>query len=307
MLRQSIFDENKIALIGVPSSAGAREAGQERAPQCLRAAGLVQRLISQGYDVMDLGDLNQVSFHPDTDNPKKQNLSLVLDVLRQVTDSVDFAIANRAWPLVIGGDCSITIGVIAALTKHYPNLGLSYIDGDVDLNTPDTTNTGIFDGMVLAHILGRGADELKHFGSRCPLLEEQQIALFGYSAQAGGIDPVEFDILQSTHMAKFPLEEIDADVQTAAIRALQELESKAEHILVHFDVDVIDYGDFPAVDVPHRPGLALTQAQEALGVFVDSRKSVGLVVTEFNAAHDGDGKLAEKLTSTIEEVIAKQV
>lgn len=307
MLRQSIFDDSKVALIGVPSSAGARKTGQERAPECLRAAGLVPRLISRGYDVMDLGDLNQVSFRPDTENPKKQNLSLVIDVLTQVTESVELAIASRAWPLVLGGDCSITIGVIAALTKHFPNLGLSYIDGDVDLNTPETTNTGIFDGMVLAHILGRGADELRHFGSRCPLLAEQQIALFGYSAQAGGIDPVEIDVLRNTQMAKFPLEEIDSDVHTAAIRALQELESKAEHILVHFDVDVVDYDDFPAADVPHRPGLALAQTQKALKIFVGSQRSVGLVITEFNAAHDGDGKLAEKLIGTIDEVMAIQV
>jgi arginase len=306
MFSQDMFDENKIALIGVPSSAGARQAGQERGPQCLRAAGLVQRLISRGYDVMDFGDLNQVSFRPDTENPKKQNLSLVLDVLRQVTESVELAIANRAWPLVLGGDCSITIGVIAALIKHFPDLGLAYVDGDVDLNTPETTHTGIFDGMVLAHILGRGADELRQFGSRCPLLEEQQIALFGYSAQAGGIDPVEIDILRNTQMAKFPLEDIDANVQAAARRALQKLESKAEHILVHFDVDVVDYGDFPAVDVPHRPGLALAQTQEALGIFVGSQKSVGLVVTEFNAALDGDGDLAETLIGTIEDVIATQ-
>ncbi|MDH3553274.1 MAG: arginase family protein [Gammaproteobacteria bacterium] len=138
------------------------------------------------------------------------------------------------------------------------------------------------------------------------MLEEQQIALFGYSVQAGGIDPVEIDILRNTQMAKFPLEDIDADVQTAAIQALQELESKSEHILVHFDVDVIDYDDFPAVDVPHKPGLALAQAQEALGVFVGSRKSVGLVVTEFNAAHDAGGNLAETLLGTIEQAIARQ-
>lgn len=307
MLRQDIFDENKVALIGVPSSAGARQAGQERAPQSLRAAGLVQRLISQGYDEMDLGDLDQVSFRPDPENPKRQNLSLVLGVLEQVTESIELAIANRAWPLVLGGDCSITIGVIAALIRHFPDLGLSYIDGDVDLNTPETTCTGIFDGMVLAHILGRGADELRHFGSRCPLLAEQQIALFGYSAQAGGIDPVEIDILRNTQMAKFPLEEINADVQAAASQALQELESKAGHLLVHFDVDVVDYGDFPAVDVPHRPGLALAQAQEALRIFVASRRSVGLVVTEFNAAQDRGGNLAEKLIDTIAEVVAIQV
>jgi arginase len=306
MSRQGIFDENKIALIGVPSSAGARQTGQERAPQCLRAAGLVQRLISQGHDVMDLGDLNQVSFRPDTESPKAQNLALVLDVLDQVRESVDYAIANRARPLILGGDCSITIGVIAALIEHFPDLGLSYVDGDVDLNTPQTTNTGIFDGMVMAHILGRGADELRHFGSRCPLLEEQQIALFGYSAQAGGIDPAEFDILRNTQMAMFPLEEVNADVRGAANRALRELESKAEHILVHFDVDVVDFDDFPAVDVAHEPGLTLAQAQVALGVFVGSEKSVGLVITEFNAQQDPDGTLAERLVGVIEDVLARQ-
>ena len=301
---QPEFDANKIALIGVPSSAGARKVGQEQAPQCLRAAGLVQRLQSSGHEVLDLGDLTPATFSPDTQNPKQQNLALVLGVIRQVAEAVDSAIANRAWPLVIGGDCTITIGVLAALGKHFDGLGMTYLDGDVDLNTPATTHSGIFDGMVLAHILGEGADELSHFGSRYPLLEEQNITLFGYSAEAGGLDPVEIELLQDTRMAKYPLEEIKDEVGTAAARALSDLESRAENILGHFDVDVVDFDDFPAVDVPHKPGLSLSQAEEALGAFVGSRKSVGLVVTEFNAAMDSDGKLARQLSDTIQTAVA---
>ena len=301
---QPEFDAGKIALIGVPSSAGARKAGQEQAPQYLRAAGLVQRLQSSGHEVLDLGDLTPATFSPDTQNPKQQNLALVLGVIRQVADAVDLAIANRAWPLVIGGDCTITIGVLAALSKHFDGLGMTYLDGDVDLNTPATTFSGIFDGMVLAHILGQGADELSHFGSRYPLLEEQNITLFGYSAEAGGLDPVEIELLQDTRMAKYPLEEIKDGVRTAAARALSDLESRAENILVHFDVDVVDFDDFPAVDVPHKPGLSLLQAEEALGVFLGSRKSMGLVVTEFNAGMDSDGNLARQLSDTIETAVA---
>ena len=240
------------------------------------------------------------------ENPKQQNLKLVLSVLRQVANAVESAIANRAWPLVIGGDCTITIGVLAALTKHFAGLGMTYVDGDADLNTPATTNSGIFDGMVLAHILGRGADELCHFGSRYPLLEEKNITLFGYSVQAGGLDPVEIELLKDTQMAKYPLEKIKDQVRTAATEALRELESKTEHILVHFDVDVVDFDDFPAVDVPHKPGLSLLQAQEALGVFLGSRKSMGLVVTEFNAGLDSGGKLARQLTDVIQAVVAKR-
>jgi len=94
---QPEFDANKIALIGVPSSAGARKVGQEQAPQCLRAAGLVQRLQSSGHEVLDLGDLTPATFSPDTQNPKQQNLALVLGVIRQVAEAVDSAIANRDW------------------------------------------------------------------------------------------------------------------------------------------------------------------------------------------------------------------
>lgn len=297
----------KIALIGVPSSAGARMAGQEQAPQRLRDAGLVQSLVSCGFDVTDMGDLTKVSFSPDTKNPKKQNLKHVLNVLSEVVDSVDMAITNHTWPLVIGGDCSVTIGVIAALINHYPDLGLSYLDGDVDLNTPETTHTGIFDGMVMAHIVGRGADELRKFGARCPLLDEKQIALFGYSVQAGGVDPAEIDMLGEAQMVKYPLEEVVGDVAAAAHSALHELESKAEHFLVHFDVDVVDYDDFPAVDVPHRPGLTLSQAMKALGIFAGSPKAVGLVVTEFNADQDADGSLARTLVGAIKGAMATRV
>jgi len=301
---QPEFDPNKIALIGVPSSAGGRKVGQEQAPQGLRAAGLVERLQSNGHEVVDLGDLTEATFSPDTQNPKQQNLALVLGVVRQVADAVDSAIANRAWPLIIGGDCTITIGVLAALTKHFDDLGMTYVDGDVDLNTPATTHSGIFDGMVLAHILGEGAEELCHFGPRYPLLAEQNIALFGYSTEAGGVDPVEIELLQNRQMAKYPFEEIRHDVRAAAERALRELESRTEHMLVHFDVDVVDVDDFPAVDVPHKPGLSLVQAQEALGVFLGSSKSVGLVVTEFNAGLDSDGKHARQLTDTIQTAVA---
>ena len=307
MLTNDAFDQSRVALIGVPSSAGARQAGQEQAPKCLRNAGLVQRLVSRGVDVMDLGDLTEVSFRPDAENPRNQNIALVVNVLEGVVESVDKAVAHRAWPLVIGGDCSISIGVIAALTKHFVDLGLSYIDADVDLNTQETTPSGILDGMVMAHILGRGSDRLTKFGVRYPLLEEQNIALFGYSVQAGGIDPAEIDILRESRIAQFPFEEVTDDVRAAAIRALYGLEKKVEHLLVHFDVDVINYDEFPAVDVGHRPGLTLAQAKEAVSVFTNSKKAVGLVVAEFNAARDTHGTMAEALIDIIEEAIVSQL
>jgi arginase len=259
----------------------------------------VDGLRANGHDIVDLGDLKQVAFSPDLENPKQQNLSSVAGVVKEVAGAVESAVSGQAWPLVIGGDCSITLGVLAALTGRFENLGLIYFDGDLDLNTPETTRSGIIDGMVLAHILGEGAPELSQVGERQPLLREQDVTLFGYSAQAGGIDPVEVERLETTRMMKYPLEQIRDGVKTAAERALGELECRADHILIHFDIDVIDVAEMPAVDVPHTPGLSLMEAQEALSVFLGSKKSVGLVVTEFNARCDTDGSLARTLTGTI--------
>lgn len=86
----------RLALIGVPSSAGARRTGQERAPAAFRAAGLLERLRAKGLDVADLGDLPSVSFHPEPENPRRQNLALVVDVARQAADCVDQAISPAA-------------------------------------------------------------------------------------------------------------------------------------------------------------------------------------------------------------------
>ena len=46
----------KIALLGAPTSAAALSPGHEAGPSALRSAGLVDRLKSIGYEVVDLGD-----------------------------------------------------------------------------------------------------------------------------------------------------------------------------------------------------------------------------------------------------------
>jgi arginase len=276
----------RLALIGVPSSAGARQTGQEAAPAAFRAAGLLERLREKGLDVADLGDLPSVSFRPDPEHPRQQNVPLVVDVARQVADRVDRALADRRLPLVLGGDCSLSLGVIASLIRHHPRLGLLYFDGDVDLNTPETTKSGVFDGMVMAHVLGRGAPQITGIGSRRPLLSEEDIVLFGYNMESGWIDPPELEVLERSRMSKYPLSRVRADADAAARDALLNLESRSDAILVHFDVDVMD---LPAADVPHPHGLDAESTFAALKVFVAAPPCAALVVTELNAERDTDG------------------
>ena len=295
-----MLNSKQIAIIGVPSSAGARLTGQERGPAAIRAADLLERLRARGLDVADHGDLPTVTFRPDPEHPRQQNLDLVIDVARQVADQVDRAVASHQFPLVLGGDCSLSIGVLAGMIRPYPRLGLLYFDGDLDLNTPETTSSGVFDGMVMAHVLGRGVPELSGIGPRVPLLSEQDIVLFGYDAESGWIDPPEIEILERSRMLKVPQDRVRVDADGTAREALRHLEARSKPFLIHFDVDVMN---FPAVDVQHPGGLDMESAFAALRVFVASRQCAGLVVTELNAERDPDGSHTQRLVDGLVQAL----
>jgi arginase len=291
-----MIDAN-LAVIGVPSSAGGRRTGQEGAPAAFRAAGLLEQLRAIGFDVEDLGDLPSVAFRPDPEHPRQQNLDLVVRVARQVAERVDRALASARMPLVLGGDCSVGLGVIAGVLRHHSNPGLLYFDADLDLNTPETTPSGIFDGMVLAHVLGRGAPELAGIGPRRPLLSEEQIVVFGFDSESASIDPPELAALESSRMSQYPLSRVRANATAAATSALGHLESRSDAVVVHFDVDVTD---LPAVDVPHPRGLGLDTAIDALGVFLAAPSCAAVVVSELNAELDPDHAHVARLVRGLE-------
>src|SRR5215475_914802 len=87
-------------MIGVPSSAGAHHAGQERAPDALRAAGLVQRLAGAGESVRDQGNLPRAAFAVDHDHPGARNLPAVTRVARAVADAVAGTAGSGRLPLI---------------------------------------------------------------------------------------------------------------------------------------------------------------------------------------------------------------
>ncbi len=134
-------------------------------------------------------------------------------------------------------------------------------------------------------------------------MAEEDIALFGYNPDAGSIDAVEVEVLRQTKMRSYPVSQIRGNAKESAMGALTQLENKVDSILVHFDVDVIDFDDFPAADVPHSQGLSFNEAMSALEVFMGSRKLVALVVTEFNAYRDADGALAKRFVEAVAQAL----
>src|SRR6202165_4347342 len=170
----------RLAIVGAPSSAGAHHAGQEQAPAALRAAGFVDRLRAAGIDVVDLGDVVDATFTLDDAECTARGLSTVVDVARAVADAVAGVVADGRLPVVLGGDCTITLGVVAGVQRAHPDAGVAYFDGDADLSTPETTRSGVLDAMGIAHLLGLTDNRLARLGPRWPMLDPRNLVLFGY-------------------------------------------------------------------------------------------------------------------------------
>lgn len=292
----------RMGLIGVPSSAGAHGPGQEKAPSALRQAGLVGALRAGGLEVEDLGDLPVTRFKPDRVNRKRQSLVRVVKVAHEVADAVAAAVERDLVPLVLGGDCTITLGVVAGLLRLQPDLGLIYFDGDADLTTPDTTRSGVFDSMGMAHLIGEGAPELAHVGPRFPLLAQDRIALFGFHPYE--IEPDEARLLEQSSMLQNPVTSMDDRPAEIAAEVRVRLEERARAIAVHFDVDVMDSAEIPLADWPHYDALSFGDAMRCLRVFVGSPRLAALVVTEINPDNDPDGLLIRQFIDAFADAMS---
>jgi arginase len=282
-------------LLGVPSSAAAHGPGQEKAPAALRRAGLSERLSAAGARIVDYGDLPVVRWRPDRHQRRPHNLQAVLGVLRETSRRVAEVLADGRAPLVLGGECSVTIAVMSAFRDTDMEPALLYMDGGVDLFTLATNPTGILDSMALAHLLDEPgcASQLAGLGRARPLLAEDRLLLFGYTPDGG----VQQDVVVRRDLAGMPVDQVRGRPRKAAEEALARVSASADRFLLHLDVDVVDFLDLPMADVPqHNAGLTFDEAMTCLAVFARHEGLAGLIVTEFNPDQGAeDGSTADAL------------
>jgi arginase len=139
-------------VVGAATSAGAYGPGQERAPEYLRAHGLVDALVGTGRPVRDAGNVATFVHRPDPEHPQAANVEQVREAALSVAGAVSAAYTRGEDVPVLGGDCTIEIGTVAGALADGSSVGLIFIDLEGDPNTP-ATGDGFLDWMGLAHIL----------------------------------------------------------------------------------------------------------------------------------------------------------
>jgi arginase len=162
--------------------------------------------------------------------------------VRRVRDRTAEALGGaRGTPIAVGGDCGIALAPVAAASAAHPGeVAVLWLDAHPDLNTPETSPSGAFNGMVLRAIAGDGAEGLALEGDeRVPA---SRIVLGGVRA----IDDGEQAFIDAEEMTVLGVEEF-ADA-AAAIRAITA--TGATRVYVHIDLDVLDPSAIAGLSYP---------------------------------------------------------
>ncbi|WP_321405071.1 arginase family protein [Maridesulfovibrio sp.] len=211
------------------------------------------------------------------------------DILNQLKETS--SILEKKCPqriLLLGGDCSTETGPVSWMSqKHGEDLALIWFDAHPDLNTPETSQSGRFQGMALSAILGNAGPEINAAMFQ-PILPAKV-----FCAGARTFDPPELDFMVSSKMPFFGSAELKRD---PAWLARQIEKSGCSKVYIHLDVDAVNPIGF-AHGKPSPPaGMQFKNLLDIIAEINSSADICGLGITEF---HPGSEKGIEKAATLI--------
>ncbi|MGI8953446.1 MAG: arginase family protein [Nocardioidaceae bacterium] len=287
-------------LLGAPWDCSGTARGEQAAPDALRAAGL-SALVGQ-----DLGDA--VTVVDSTDRDEDTGVLALPETVRAahaVADALGRALQDTPdrRPLVVGGDCSILLGIVPALRRHVGTVGLWFIDGHPDFLDGHASETGETADMDLALLTGAGAESLVTLAGAPPMVDALDAVLLGHRAD-------DVDQGAADERARLPaaLRRIDAatigvDPAAAGQRASTWLSGVGEGVWLHLDLDVLDPQSLPAVTYPQPGGLDWDQLAVLIDPLAQSPQLIGLSIADFRPDLDPTGDLAAQVLDVLAQVL----
>jgi len=261
----------------------------------------VEKLKNIGFEVTDMGDCPPRLFADDEEHRRARNLPAIVAGLNDLKVQAEIAMKSGSLVLVLGGDCAQVIGLLTGARRYYKHLNLLWMDRDADLNTPASTPSGRIDGMVVAHIIGRGAPELVRFWGETPLVREPDVLLYGLER----VDPPEQEFLSKSPLRYVYAADIQKKGAAASARdALAHLHTESREFVLHVDTDIIAQEEFPAVNVPGTGGLSFEEVRQSLREVLSQKTLLGLDVAQYNPDRDPDGSAAHKLVDLLVDALA---
>jgi len=177
-------------------------------------------------------------------------------------------------PVSLAGDCCTPLGVLAGLQQAGLVPVLLWLDAHGDFNTWETTPSGFLGGMPLAMLVGRGDQTMAQAVGLRPLPESRVILSDGRD-----LDPKEKQALAQSEVH-----------HVVDVRSLPNHPVLANAVYVHFDVDVINPNDAPAMSYRAEGGPSLADLQRVFQSLSQTKQIVAVSMTTWTPQLDGDGR-----------------
>ncbi len=278
--------KEKISVLGVPMWLGQTRYGTNLGPNAIRSLGLLESLASVCKDVDDRGNVGVGSVR--RDQPKNsKNLRSIVAGSRKLAARVSEIVANKRFPLVLGGDHSIAIGTLAGIARHYNRLGVIWFDAHADINTDETTPSGNIHGMPLAASMGFGQKDLVSIGGYVEKVKAENIVMIGIR----DIDPGEAELIRSHDIKVYTMQDVrKMGIQKVMIETIEYLSSRCDGIHLSFDLDGMDPLIAPGVGTPVADGMSFSDSMTAMRMLADADVITSVEIVELNPILDREEK-----------------
>jgi len=274
----------QIDIIGVPIDLGADRRGVDMGPSAIRYADLHHKLDAMGYVLDDKGNIEvPIQETCSITDPKLKYIDCIIPMGRRVAGAVATSIQGGRFPLVLGGDHSLSVGSIRGAAKH-KKLGIIWVDAHADFNTPETTPSGNIHGMPLAALCGIGDPQLVQLWDETPpVIDPERVAIIG----ARDLDPGEKQNLRKAGVMVQSMEQVDRMGMVSAMeKAIERVSKDVDGIYLSFDMDALDPRHAPGVGTPVPGGLTFREAHLACEMVAETGQLIGLDMVEVNPILD---------------------
>jgi agmatinase len=268
------------SVLGVPfDSSSSFRSGQRWGPRAIREASAY----IEYYSIHAEEDLSDVPIYDEGDvavvyGDVHETLTRVREVVK------DLVIENRI-PIILGGEHTITLGVVQGLTHKYKKPCLIIFDAHFDLRDEYLGNR-LSHACVSKRILELVKPYKVYFiGVRAFSREEKKLA--------DEIDLIDYSDIKDI---------VKLGEANIAARARKFLEDCKE-IYLSIDIDVLDPAYAPGVANPEPEGLTSWSLFELIHGVVDDRL-IGFDVVEVSPPYDHGGITSITAAKTVIEVIA---
>jgi arginase len=210
--------------------------------------------------------------------------------MRSLSDRVSTARREGAAPVILAGDCHSAIGVMSGLSAE-GSRGLLWLDAHGDANTPETSESGFFDGFPLAVVAGWCWGPLAATVPGFDPLPESRVIHVGGRA---------FDGDEEAIMARSGMTVVDGEAMRDAngldtVReGLERLGAETDVLHVHLDLDVLDRSDGVASGYATFGGPRLNDLEELMRAAGELCTIGSITICAYDPAFDDDGRAAAR-------------